>query len=270
MAHRRGIAGEYLQASRADLRPDSGDGAGRDRRPRRGDGPDLLCRGRHRQGPARGSIQDRPAGRCRLLPGLAGGESRFAEALGVPEMAGRLVAKQILTSFQRATRAAFAVIPGSRCAPPGMTKERPAPSGASRNDVREGLPHNHVFGLVVARGRGRLRGRRLAETIPHRPPTGERTLQDAKSITPALLGETEGFWPKGWWSLVDYRIGIVPLPVFVVLLAVIGGFALTGKVPSDILMAIVILSMGGFACAELGKRIPIIRNIGAAAIFATF
>ncbi|HEX5230613.1 MAG TPA: 2-hydroxycarboxylate transporter family protein, partial [Bradyrhizobium sp.] len=95
-------------------------------------------------------------------------------------------------------------------------------------------------------------------------------MQDAKSITPALLGETEGFWPKGWWSLVDYRIGIVPLPVFVVLLAVIGGFALTGKVPSDILMAIVILSMGGFACAELGKRIPIIRNIGAAAIFATF
>ena len=35
-------------------------------------------------------------------------------------------------------------------------------------------------------------------------------------------------------------------------------------------MAIVLLSMGGFTCAELGKRIPIIRNIGAAAIFATF
>jgi len=47
-------------------------------------------------------------------------------------------------------------------------------------------------------------------------------------------------------------------------------YALTGSVPSDILMAIVLLSMGGFACAELGKRIPIIRNIGAAAIFATF
>ena len=35
-------------------------------------------------------------------------------------------------------------------------------------------------------------------------------------------------------------------------------------------MAIVLLSMGGFTCAELGKRIPVIRNIGAAAIFATF
>jgi CCS family citrate carrier protein len=41
-------------------------------------------------------------------------------------------------------------------------------------------------------------------------------------------------------------------------------------VPSDILTAIVLLSMGGFTCAEIGKRIPIIRNIGAAAIFATF
>ena len=60
------------------------------------------------------------------------------------------------------------------------------------------------------------------------------------------------------------------MPIFVVLLAVIAGFAATGTVPSDILMAIVLLSMGGFTCAELGKRIPIIRNIGAAAIFATF
>src|SRR5471032_3556819 len=95
-------------------------------------------------------------------------------------------------------------------------------------------------------------------------------MQDTKSVAPAVQSDTSAFWPKGWWSIVDYKIGIIPLPVFVVLLAVISGFALTGKVPSDILMAIVLLSMGGFTCAELGKRIPIIRNIGAAAIFATF
>src|SRR5471032_2560596 len=95
-------------------------------------------------------------------------------------------------------------------------------------------------------------------------------MQDTVKAAPAAPSVAGGFWPKGWWAIVDYRIGIVPLPVFVVLFAVIGGFALTGKVPSDILMAIVLLSMGGFTCAELGKRIPIIRNIGAAAIFATF
>jgi malate:Na+ symporter len=95
-------------------------------------------------------------------------------------------------------------------------------------------------------------------------------MQDTKTVAPAVQAEAAGFWPNGWWSIVDYKIGIVPLPIFIALFGVIGGFALTGKVPSDILMAIVLLSMGGFTCAELGKRIPIIRNIGAAAIFATF
>jgi CCS family citrate carrier protein len=95
-------------------------------------------------------------------------------------------------------------------------------------------------------------------------------VQDVNSAAPAAPGAAEGFWPKGWWSLVDFKIGIVPLPIFVILLALISAFTLTGSVPSDILMAIVLLSMGGFTCAEIGKRIPIIRNIGAAAIFATF
>lgn len=78
------------------------------------------------------------------------------------------------------------------------------------------------------------------------------------------------FWPDRWWRVVDFRIGIIPLPVYVILLAIITGFTITGKVPSDILMATVLLSMGGFTCAELGKRLPIARNVGAAAIFATF
>src|SRR4029077_7104428 len=100
--------------------------------------------------------------------------------------------------------------------------------------------------------------------------TGEGRVQDTKSVAPAAPVTAEGFWPKGWWSIVDYNICIIPLPVVLILFGVIGGFAATGTVPSDILMAIVLLSLGGFTCAELGKRIPIIRNIGAAAIFATF
>ena len=95
-------------------------------------------------------------------------------------------------------------------------------------------------------------------------------MHDTGNVTPAPQSAVEGWWPKGWWSIVDFKIGIIPLPIFLILFAVIAGFAATGTVPSDILMGIVLLSMGGFACAELGKRIPFIRNIGAAAIFATF
>ncbi|MGF6471745.1 2-hydroxycarboxylate transporter family protein [Paraburkholderia youngii] len=78
------------------------------------------------------------------------------------------------------------------------------------------------------------------------------------------------FWPEGWWKLMEYRIGIIPLPVYFILLALITGFAVTGKIPGEISMAIAVLAFFGFTCAELGKRLPLLRNIGAAATCATF
>jgi malate:Na+ symporter len=59
----------------------------------------------------------------------------------------------------------------------------------------------------------------------------------------------DSFWPRGWWAIVDYKIGIVPLPVYLLVLALIAGFTFTGKVPSDLPMSIVLLAMGGFTCA---------------------
>ena len=95
------------------------------------------------------------------------------------------------------------------------------------------------------------------------------------SVPPRLdsvsdYGSSKRFWPERWWQVMDTRIGIIPLPIYLALLALIAGFVFTGKVPSDILMSIVLLAVGGFTCAELGKRLPVVRNIGAAAIFATF
>jgi len=67
-----------------------------------------------------------------------------------------------------------------------------------------------------------------------------------------------------------FSIGVIPWPIFLVLLLVLGGFIWLGKLPSDISLMIALLGVGGFACGELGKRIPIISSLGAAAIFATF
>ena len=75
---------------------------------------------------------------------------------------------------------------------------------------------------------------------------------------------------QAWWRFVDFRIGVIPGPVALLLAGLTAAYVATGKVPSDILMNIALLSLGGFACAELGKRIPGLNQIGAAAIFATF
>jgi len=96
---------------------------------------------------------------------------------------------------------------------------------------------------------------------------------DKKAAAPASgqAPQVSGrFWPEGWWKLMEYRIGIIPLPVFILMGALIAGFVVTGKISSEISMAIVVFSFFGFTCAEIGKRSPVVRNIGAAAIFATF
>ena len=79
------------------------------------------------------------------------------------------------------------------------------------------------------------------------------------------------FWPQGWWKLVDFRIGVVPLAIYILLAALVTFFiARDGKLASDLPTMIAVLALGGFGCAEIGKRLPVIRNLGAAAIFATF
>jgi malate:Na+ symporter len=78
------------------------------------------------------------------------------------------------------------------------------------------------------------------------------------------------FWPEGWWRLMELRVGIIPLPIFILLAALITGFVVTGSLPNEINVWIAVLALFGFLCAEVGKRIPILRNIGGAAICATF
>jgi CCS family citrate carrier protein len=69
---------------------------------------------------------------------------------------------------------------------------------------------------------------------------------------------------------MEYRIGIIPLPVYLLLAGLVAAFLVTGKVPSEISVSIAILAVFGFTCAEIGKRLPLLKHIGAGAIMATF
>lgn len=94
-------------------------------------------------------------------------------------------------------------------------------------------------------------------------PTGELSMEARKA-------ERVPFWPNGWWAIVELRVGIIPLPIYVLLVGLIIAFVVTGKVPGEISMAIAVLVVCGFTCAEIGKRLPFFRKIGAGAIVATF
>src|SRR6185503_10411063 len=92
----------------------------------------------------------------------------------------------------------------------------------------------------------------------------------ASAESPAATEPAAGRALAAWWQVVDFKVGVVPAPVFLLVLALVAVFVSQGKVAADLVASIAVLAVGGFACAELGKRLPLARNIGAAAIFATF
>nr|WP_249154318.1 2-hydroxycarboxylate transporter family protein [Bradyrhizobium manausense] len=87
---------------------------------------------------------------------------------------------------------------------------------------------------------------------------------------PAMTSRSASFWPTGWWRLMDYKIGIISLPIYVILVGLLAILTQQGQIKPDAPTMIAVLVLGGFTCAEVGRRLPVLRNIGAAAIFATF
>lgn len=93
--------------------------------------------------------------------------------------------------------------------------------------------------------------------------------QAAPPLAPVgALCETDKAWRRVWLRGMEIQVGVVPLPVFLLLLAVIGCMTRQGKVPSDLSMSIGVLAVGGFLFMELGKRVRLISVTGAAAIMA--
>jgi CCS family citrate carrier protein len=92
-----------------------------------------------------------------------------------------------------------------------------------------------------------------------------------------MSAETKETAPKGqeeviplWKRILYYKVRILPVLVYVPLLVLTYALMLTGKLPKDMLGAILILIVFGYLLAEIGARIPFIKNLGGAPIFATF
>lgn len=93
----------------------------------------------------------------------------------------------------------------------------------------------------------------------------EPVVTQAKQAAP-----DERFWPHGWWRLMEMRIGIFPLPVYILAGALLVVLVSIHNLSNEISLVIVMFAFCGFTLAGIGKRIPLVRAIGAAAIFATF
>lgn len=73
-----------------------------------------------------------------------------------------------------------------------------------------------------------------------------------------------------WQKWMDFDLGIIPLPIYVLLIALLAAFTWLGTIKSDIATVIGFMAAFAFTLGELGKRLPIIKNIGGAAVVVTF
>lgn len=88
---------------------------------------------------------------------------------------------------------------------------------------------------------------------------------------PGALNTESVSLKERWWYIMDtWKVGIIPLPLFILAGVLIAIDCLGGKLPSDIVVMVATLAFFGFACGEFGKRLPIVGKLGAAAICATF
>src|SRR4051794_41233035 len=90
---------------------------------------------------------------------------------------------------------------------------------------------------------------------------------DDAALATAEVLRPEPFWPTGWWRWMDTRIGIIPVPLYVILVALVAGLVYTGEIKPDAPTMIVVLAIGGVTRAPTRKRPPIPRHIRARAVF---
>lgn len=90
------------------------------------------------------------------------------------------------------------------------------------------------------------------------------TTDDSFSVNDDTDSISQPSLKERWWHIMDtWKVGVIPLPLFVLAGVLIGIDCLGGKLPSDIVVMVATLAFFGFACGEFGK-------LGAAAICATF
>ncbi|WDD90947.1 2-hydroxycarboxylate transporter family protein [Burkholderia sp. FERM BP-3421] len=94
------------------------------------------------------------------------------------------------------------------------------------------------------------------------PSTADNPGNPSHSTPPAARGV--------WRQALAWRVGVIPLPVYIVLLAAVTAATATGKLTAELLPMIATLSVFGFTCAEIGQRIPVFRSIGGPVILTTF
>ncbi|MCX5535862.1 2-hydroxycarboxylate transporter family protein [Streptomyces sp. NBC_00006] len=73
-----------------------------------------------------------------------------------------------------------------------------------------------------------------------------------------------------WDTVWSKHVGVIPLPIYLLLIVVLAGLAWQDDLAPDIPHMAALLGVCGYTCLEVGRRIPVFRAIGGSVILVTF
>jgi malate:Na+ symporter len=94
----------------------------------------------------------------------------------------------------------------------------------------------------------------------------EQPVVGDKPVAEVVQAEKAGFLHK----IVNYKVGPMPLPLYVVVAIVVIAAAFVKKLPADMIGGFACIMVMGFLLGDIGSRIPGLRMIGGSAILCLF
>lgn len=74
----------------------------------------------------------------------------------------------------------------------------------------------------------------------------------------------------GFARVLNFKIGVIPFPLYLLLALIVFAAAFYGKLPADMIGGFAVIMVLGIFLGDLGQRIPVFKNIGGPAILAIF
>ncbi|AIF67102.1 2-hydroxycarboxylate transporter family protein [Terribacillus saccharophilus] len=76
--------------------------------------------------------------------------------------------------------------------------------------------------------------------------------------------------PSGFNKIMEWKVGVMPLPVYIVLAIIVLIAAYTNQLPTDMIGGFAVIMVLGVLLGDIGQRIPYFNSIGGPAILSLF
>ncbi|SMC95860.1 2-hydroxycarboxylate transporter family protein [Sporomusa malonica] len=81
---------------------------------------------------------------------------------------------------------------------------------------------------------------------------------------------TEPVSDNAFMKIINFKVGVIPFPLYLVLAVIIYAASIYGKLPADMIGGFAVIMIMGILLGDVGQKIPVLKDIGGPAILSIF